>query len=736
MRFHPATAQRQNPLTLTLALLALTWLGGCAAVPRMPVQARQCRIDANLDPGTHEIRVHAALDLVRTGEAPTDAEHQVAVEFELHPDLVVSDLWAAGAEVVRQYARPSQPVGAADLPAGHPPPPPSTTHVVVLAAPVDSLTLFVEYGGTLFQDVAAGEKIGQVHNFDMRAHIGEDGIYLAGGPWYPAPVCPEDAAPALADYQLLVTPIEGFALQACALRDQLTSERTGRWAWRSPYPLDGMALVGGPHVVHEETYKGRTISVHLLPEQARHAEGLIATVKRVWDRYEPLIGPYPASEYAIVDNFFSSGFAYPTFTLLSSPVINMGRRSQMRHGMIDHEMLHCWWGNGIFVDPRYGNWCESITTYAANYYGYILDGDEEGARRIRRNYCHFLSRSKPEKEKPLGTFGLPGGCSRGVAYDKGAMVFQMLARKIGQENFWQAMRLFTERYLGKFATWDDIQRLCEETGGQPLDAFFEQWVQQAGAPELNVVHPVYDPTKKTLTFTLTQGEHGFDLDVPVRITHADGELNLTIRLSEATQEVTLGVEVLAETVEADPDYEVYRRVPLRDVFPTSAATRRGEAFASVLPGGTCPEEYEKIRDNFAESFEEDERLDLYAGTADVDGLVDRCTLILGDAVHEPKIKAFLEGIDFPVQWTAEGFVFDGTAHTDEGDGVLCTVSHPAVEGGGITVVYANSEEAIPKAFLIPHYPYSIVIFKNGMASLRQDFEKHHKVSVKVIGTDG
>ena len=59
-------------------------------------------------------------------------------------------------------------------------------------------------------------------------------------------------------------------------------------------------------------------SVHLHPDQARHAEGLIATVKRIWDRYEPLIGPYPTTEYAIVDNFFSSGFAYPTFTLLSS----------------------------------------------------------------------------------------------------------------------------------------------------------------------------------------------------------------------------------------------------------------------------------------------------------------------------------------------------------------------------------------------------------------------------------
>ena len=729
------SARRPVPVILSITLIALTCLSGCVAVPRMPVQARKYRIDAHLDPGTHQITAHAALDLVRAGQDPPAGSGQVAVEFELHPDLVVSDVWAAGAQVVRRCARPGTPSRNAQAAPDDPATTPATTHVVILAAPADTLTLFVEYGGTLFQDVEAGEKVGEVHNFAMQAHVGEDGVFLSGGPWYPDPVCPEDAAPALADYQLLVAPIEGFVLQAGGLRDQAAEERTGKWAWRSPYPLDGMVLVGGPHEVHEETYKGRTISVHLRPDQARHAEGLIATVKRVWDRYEPLIGPYPTTEYAIVDNFFSSGFAYPTFTLLSSPVINMGQRAQMRHGMIDHEMLHCWWGNGIFVDPRAGNWCESITSYATNYYGHVLDGDEAGARRIRRNYCHFLSRSKPEKDRPLDTFGQPDGCSRGVAYDKGAMVFQMLARKIGQENFWQAMRLFTERYLGKFATWNDIQRLCEETGSESLDDFFTQWVHEAGAPELNVIDPVYDPSEHKLTFTLTQGEHSFDLAVPLRITHAEGELGLTVPLCESTQEVTLGVDVQPETVEADPDYHIFRRVPLRDVFPTSSATRSGDAFASVLPGGSCPAEYEKIRDNFAEDFEEDERIDLYAGTADAEGLVNRCALILGDAVHDPKIKAFLEGIDFPVQWTADGFVFEDTAYTDEGDGVLCTVSHPVVEGGGITVVYANSEEAIPRAFLIPHYPYSLVIFKNGMASLRQDFEKRHQVPVKVVSAE-
>ena len=89
----------------------------------------------------------------------------------------------------------------------------------------------------------------------------------------------------------------------------------------------------------------------------------------------------------------------------------------MRHGMFDHEMLHCWWGNGIHVDPRDGNWCEAITSYATNYYGYVLDENEQDARRKRRNYTHALSRIKPEDDKPLDTFDREDGAGRasGVA---------------------------------------------------------------------------------------------------------------------------------------------------------------------------------------------------------------------------------------------------------------------------------------------------------------------------------
>ncbi|HNQ23460.1 MAG TPA: M1 family aminopeptidase [Phycisphaerae bacterium] len=700
------------------------------------MEARQYRIEVTLDPATHRLVGRTTMDLECPLLDPLPANRPCAVVLELHPELKVTDVRAAGATIARRYSRPGppppRPVGD-DEETDELPEIVAVRHFIVLDRPVAAMTLAVDYEGVLFQDVQAGEKEGEIHNFAMEAHIGEDGIYLAGGPWYPTPVREEDEPPSTAEYRLLVAPVEGFELQAGAVRDPAAAELTGRLAWRSPYPVDGMVLVGGRHEVHTGTHRGRHIAVHLKPEQAAHAEGLLATVQRIWDRYEPLLGPYPAQEYAIVDNFFSSGFAFPAFTLLSSDAINMGKRAQMRHGMIDHEMLHCWWGNGVFVDPRDGNWCEALTSYCTNYYGYVLDGDEQNARRTRRNYCHFLSRMKAEKDKPLGTFGKPGGCGRGIAYSKGAMVFHMLAQKMGQEDFWAALQRFHEQYLGRHARWDDLRTVCEDVSRQDLQAFFEQWVRRGGAPMLLLSAAEYDPATRMLTVTVEQDDAEFALDVPLRVTHAGGTLELLMPMEHAVQQATFALDVVPQAVEVDPDYHLFRKVPLRDIFPTTAGTRFGKAFTTVLPGGDCPEAYRKIAESFASSFKDDERIERTAGAVRSEELVQRCAVVLGEAVRDPVVSAFLTGIEFPVQWTDEGFVFEGNTYADAAEAVMCTVSHPAVEGGGITVVYANSDEAIPRAALLPMYDSSLVIFKNGMAVHRADFERRHAVPVKGAG---
>lgn len=695
---------------------------GCMMVPRQSYLAERYHIEVSLDPVAHRVVGRTTIDLKRDTEDGPSIEGPATLELLLHPNLRIRQVHTDAATIQRHYARRgAKPDDEEFQP---------RTHAVVLDRAVEALSLVVDYDGELFQDVAAGERPGQIHNFEMRAHVGEDGIYLADGYWYPQPDRADGLSPVLADFTVLVEPVEGMELVAGGESAPDLAEQGGRQAWRSPYALEQMVLVGGPHEVHRRSHGDRMVSLHLKPSQAGQVEGLFEAVTRNLDRYEPLIGPYPAGEFAIVDNFFSSGFAFPTFTLLSSAVIDMGERSQTAHGYIDHEMLHCWWGNGIHVDPRDGNWCEALASYGANYYGHVLDGNADEARRKRRNYTHFLSRRVTNLDKPLDTFGREDGAGRGIGYDKGAAVFHMLARKIGQENFWAAMRRFTQDYVGRFASWDDIRRLCEAQYGGSLDTFFRQWVRSAGAPAPVIESARFDETSAALTLVIAQGEPPFELDLPVRISHGGGYHDVDVHIEQSTERVTIPVDVIPVSVEVDPDYHVFRRIPLEQIIPTTAATQSGESLVSVLPAGDVADRYKGAQGIFESPFAEDRRREFVAGAVEGGPLAASNVLVLGDAVYDVDLAAFLESMDFPVSFSERGFRYAGQEYTGEGDAILCTASHPGLPGGGVTVLFANADDAIPRAQIIPFYDRSVIIFRDGAAVHRDDLERRIIVPVE------
>ncbi len=708
---------------LFLAFLPVIWVStGCTTgAPTVQFQSHRTRVDVDLYPTTSFMQGRVTMDLYKPSGVKLPEAGPIAVEFTLHPSLSVTRVVTAGADL---HWWPVGEKKRDDEESGEP-----RTYRVFLENPVEALTLFITYEGVVHQDVEEGEVMGQVHNFAMRAHISDEGIYLAGASWYPELTYGENQLRPLTDYILTAGEIEGFKLIASGETDRTLTDETGRLAWRSPYPLDGMALVGGPLEVHSDVHNNTKIDVYLRPESAQHAPGLLRTIKVFLDRYEPLLGSYPANEYAVVENFFSSGFAFPTFNLMSTQVINMGPRGQMRHGMFDHELVHSWLGNGVFVRYTAGNWCEALTSYCTNYYGFVLDGDEKGARRKRMNFVHFLSRMDEEKDKPLATFGLENGASRSVGYDKGAFVFHMLARQIGQDVFWRGVQRFIRQNMGEYASWVDLQEAFEVESGEDLSYFFEQWVYGRGAPRIEINYARYDPTGRMLQMEISQGEDEFDLDLPVRLVHENGELDLIIPLNHSALEVMHGLGMVPHRVMIDPDYHVFRRISLDEVMPTTAKTRYGDAFASVVPAEMDSEQYGKMKEWFASAFEEDERIELIAGDIEEGALAERCVLILGDAALDPYVSGFLTAIDFPVRFMPGEFEYGGTVYSDPSQAVMCTARHPGVEGGGVTVIFANSANAVPRAQVIPYYPYSMVVFQGGMRKEFFDFERLEGTSI-------
>ncbi len=726
--------RRTGSAALQTVLLAVA--GGCAA--RMPIDATDYQLHLELDPPQHRLAGQAEVRVVAPMRPPRARLAGVEVAFALHPDLEVSRISADPVEVRGWRAEPDASTNG----------PAPTRYRIKLDRWAETFTLTFHYAGRLEQDVQAGEKRGEIHNFTVNAHVGEDGVYLGGdGDWYPRPheKASAEVDDGLARYAVEVAPVEGFVFVAGA--DGRAAPQPGAaLSAGSPFPQTDMAVVGGRYRVWSRDVEGVRFSMLLHAASAddttleRRADLFVGAAIDYLQRYQPLVGPYPFDEFIIVENFFSSGFAFPTFTLLGPMVIAMEDRA-LRHGYLDHEMLHSWWGNALYVDPDDGNWCEALASFGANLHGYVLDGDLEGARKHRRDICNSLSRLPAAKDKPLDTFGRPGGANRTIGYQKGSLVFHMLARQMGEGRFWAAMRALTAERIGQFVGWDAIQETCERELGRDLDNFFGQWVHQGGTPRFTLAQAEPGDTPDSVRLEIQQSEPALGTELPLRIRPAHGDpFDILAPVSGTTTRITLDAVDLPADIELDPDFHVARKLAPEEIMPTLAGIYRGDTCLVVVADDELGGGYKLFADDVHKKRKGETRT-VSADTVTAEDLAGATLVIVGDAVRAPVVQDLLARSECPATWTDEGFSVDGTDFHADGHAVLGTIRHPDQPERTITVYYGNTPAALSNAGILWFYGNSLLVFQTptgpgtvpgtGYAAVvkRMDFERSHRIHV-------
>ncbi|HPC23500.1 MAG TPA: hypothetical protein PK920_13580 [Phycisphaerae bacterium] len=734
------TAHFRPACTCHLLLSAL-WLALCAGCAPANLSPTAYDVSVRLDPATHRLNGETLITL--RPDPPSGWPRQwVTLDFALNRALRIEKITAEDAAVVSHATiepppEPEDPAaasiatrGAATQPVTASEQPLCLIHRFVLGSLGASPRLKLDYSGELVQDVQAGERRGQIHNRLVAAHIGPEGIYLdERGGWYPFSYRQSDRPVGeLAAYRLTVEPVPGMELVAGARFDHEASSANGKLVWNSTYPLEGLVLVGGPHRIKTRDADGIRLRLHYsLPEDEqsrdvieKNTDLFLAAAADYLARYQPLIGPFPFRDYAIVENFFSSGFAFPEFTLLNKTLFQMGRRA-LGHGFLDHELLHCWWGNGIYVDPADGNWCEALTSYAANYYGYVLDGDDQGARKQRRNCCMIVSGIKPEQDKPLGSFDRPNGPGREVGYNKGTMVFHMLATRVGQENFWNAMRRLTRDYMGRYASWSTLQEVCEQESGLELDRFIQDWVRTAGAPRIELTSAVWLPAESALDVTIAQHDTNFELNVPLRLVHDDGSTrDEIVPLDGPAATVRLSSDQPVRTVVLDPDYQILRKVRTEEMIPNASLVRSARDLLIVTPPEPISPFYQIVIEDCTGPAGSKQITHRTAADVTAADLAGKSVLLLGDAVRAEPVQALLARTVCPIQWETNGFRIDDTLYNSPSHAVLCTVHHPDSPEQAVMLYYGNSETALGRADLLGFYRDSLVVFETSSRQVRDE----------------
>ncbi|MEZ5106649.1 MAG: M20/M25/M40 family metallo-hydrolase [Draconibacterium sp.] len=456
----------------------------------------------------------------------------------------------------------------------------------------------VNYEGKIDIPVSSGAEDYARGFSETTGIIGKQGVYLAGSThWVPS------LGDNLVTFQLNVILPEGWKSVSQGKRTyESGSGGMQSDIWLCDAPQEEVFLVAAPFTEYGFKMNNGVDAMAFLrtPDQSL-ANKYLDVTEQFMNMYQDLIGPFPYTKFALVENFWETGYGMPSFTLLGEKII---RFPFILYSSYPHELLHNWWGNSVYVDFDKGNWCEGITAYGADHL--ISEQRGQGEEYRRSTLQKFTNVVDESNDFPLNRFiSRHNAASEAIGYGKSLMMWHMLRRKVGDDNFKKGFALFYKNYKFKMASFDDIRKSFEEVTNTNLEAFFKQWLTRNGAPEIAIdqVNNIRIDGQYQITLTLKQKQKDepFVLDIPVSIVTGKGLQTFVVTMKDRTQEFNFSLNDEPLKLEVDPQYDVFRIMDPMEVPPTWSKVLASKENLVVLPS-RADEKKKKLYTDFFEQW--------------------------------------------------------------------------------------------------------------------------------------
>ena len=298
--------------------------------------------------------------------------------------------------------------------------------------------------------------------------------------------------------------------------------------WYRPTPTDSMEI-------HFYIFAEHYSLAAAVNDSVEHMLALDAT----------LFGPYPFldEKYGHAEFPFGGGMEHQTCT-------SLGAWSEY---VAAHELAHQWWGDLVTCRDFHHIWLnEGFASYAE-----ALWAEAHGGSAAYGENMSFKRYLGP------GTIYVPDLANierifdGGLSYGKGAWVLHMLRHALGDAVFFEGLRHYRAQHAYASAVTEDFQRAMEDVSGQPLGAFFRQWIYGEG-------YPLYDAAFVTtpapgggfdVTVELAQMQSGqlFTMPVDMVLTGPGGPTRYTVRDSLAMQSFQFHRPDSVTAIAVDPD---------------------------------------------------------------------------------------------------------------------------------------------------------------------------------------
>ncbi len=347
---------------------------------------------------------------------------------------------------------------------------------------------------------------------------------------------------------------------------------TSRWRESQPIPPYLMVVGVGPltQVDLGETACGlaelrRCVpqSVYVAPELKGTMPGNFAEAPGIVEYFGSLIAPFPYEKLAHVQSATRYGGMENATAIFYSDAAF--RRGGVNTGTISHEIAHQWFGDAVTEREWPHVWLsEGFATYFSALWTQKSRGDSAFKADMARIRDRILEDTVDVARKPVIdtlTTELLDLLNRN-SYEKGGFILHMLRAELGDSAFFAGLRDYYSRHKHGTALTADLRASLEAVSGKRLDAFFAQWLERPGYPEMDVRWS--DRAVTSLEVSITQSGRFGLFSFPLRLALVDPNGNVRrVQVSVPAQLVTsvvLPVTGSVARIDADPDVQLLARI--------------------------------------------------------------------------------------------------------------------------------------------------------------------------------
>ncbi len=573
----------------------------------------------------------------------------------------------------------------------------------------------LSYAGPLHGDLeTVDEGMGRSRQWTSGI-ISAEGVVLDGNSgWYP------HFPDSLQKFSLQVDLPPGWtAVSQGAGPNRAETPQGVRVSWREDQPQDDIYLIAAPFASYSKATEQGEAQVYLRAPDAELAQRYLDATADYLAFYGDLIGPYPYAKFALVENFWETGYGMPSFTLLGSRVIRLPFILQSSY---PHEILHNWWGNSVYIDYETGNWSEGLTAYLADHL--LKEREGQGGQYRRDSLQAYADYVRGGEDFPLDAFrGRHGSASQAIGYGKSLMLFHMLRRDLGDEAFVAGLRRFYRDNVFRLAGYDQLRLAFEQASGRNLKGFFDAWTRRAGAPDLALAAVTLAPTASGYQLKgrveQTQPQAPFPLTVPLVVHLKDGSLvQRRIPLEDGAVDFVIDLPAAPLRLALDPEFDLFRRLAPGENPVSLSALFGAKQGLMVLPAAKTQEDSVAMTEGYRQLAQHWMR-DAKGWELVLDDAIerlpeDRPVWLLG---WRNRFLTELVDKPFGLDLAARRFEIDGQVFDGE-DTSLALVRE--VAGRPLGLIAAGSAAAIPGLTRkLPHYgKYGYLAFTGSEPSNR------------------